>query len=100
MISHLNKAKDRVAYLLDKHPSTRDSDKVLWLAYLATFHDLKNQLGEIPYNKFKEILYSENACSMESVRRVRQKYQEDGLFIGTKRSLKLKEETNVREWVK
>jgi hypothetical protein len=37
---------------------------------------------------------------MESVRRTRQKFQEAGLYVGTKRKEKLREEIDVRDYIK
>ncbi len=95
MITQLRRAKDRVEFLLSKHPVCRDDDKLLWIAYLVTFHDLKLAIGNDAYEKFKKILLDEDTCSMESVRRVRQKFQEEGSFIGKKRQAKLDEAERV-----
>jgi len=100
MITDLKKAKSKVYFLLENYPATRDSDKLLWLAYLSMFHNLKKELGPAAYQTLKSILMDKNTCTMESVRRVRQKYQEEGLFLGRKRKEKLEEAENVREYIK
>lgn len=100
MIKDLKKAKDKVEKILKEHPGTRDSDKLLWLAYLAIYHDLRNKLGPVAYESFKAILLSDETVTMESIRRMRQKFQEGGNYIGTKRKFKLAEERNVREEIK
>lgn len=100
MIKDLVKIKDRVAYVLNKYPSTRDCDKTLWLAYLAIFHQLKDGLGEAKYGVFKSILMSEETPTMESVRRVRQKFQEHGEYPASEGTRKARrtEEHEVRSW--
>jgi hypothetical protein len=55
-IQNLHTKKERVAYVLNRHPETRNSDKLLWLKYLEIFHDLRSNItllevvaaGEIP----------------------------------------------------
>jgi len=98
MINDLIKQKERVEFVLEKYPSTRDSDKLLWLAYLVIFHDLKNVLGEEHYELLKSVVMDKTCPTMESIRRLRQKFQEGGKFVGTKREVKLREESLVREW--
>lgn len=98
MLRDLKLAKHKVEYILETIPQTRDCDKTLWLVYLAAFHDLKKELGDEAYNKFKSILLDKDTCTMESIRRMRQKLQEEGKFQGTKRTLKLKEAEEVKEY--
>lgn len=100
MLKDLKKAKDKVEYILETIPVTRDCDKTLWLVYLAAFHDLKKELGDEAYNKFKSILLDKDTCTMESIRRMRQKFQEEGKFQGTKRKAKMEEEKEVRGWIR
>jgi hypothetical protein len=40
MITDLIKVQDRVEYILSLYPETRDSDKLLWLAYNSLFNGL------------------------------------------------------------
>lgn len=100
MIRDLIKVKDKVAYILENHPHTRDCDKSLWLAYLVFFHDAQNVVNHSndPWYSFRDLIKSTDTPTMESVRRVRQKYQEDGQYIGKKRALKMREAENVRQW--
>jgi len=97
VIKDLKHAKDKVEKILKEHPGTRDSDKLLWLAYLAIYHDLRNKLGPVAYESFKTILLSDETVTMESIRRMRQKFQENGHYVGTKRKFKLDEEKLVKE---
>ena len=98
MIKDLVKAKDKVESLLKSYPECQDNDKLLWLAYLVVFHDLRKTLGEEAYVKFRELLLNEDTVTMESIRRVRQKFQEEGKYVGTRRKRRLKEETEVRDF--
>lgn len=97
MIKDLVKAKDRVEFLLEKLPAARDCDKTLWLAYLVMYHGLRKKLGDEAYEALKETLFDKDTCTMESIRRMRQKFQEEGKFIGRKRALRLEEAEIVRE---
>lgn len=100
MINDLNTVKDKVENILAKFPETQDDDKLLWIAIMVVFYDLKNVLGSDKYDKFKYWLIKNNIPAFESVRRVRQKYQEEGKYVGTKRKYKLEEESLVRDWTK
>lgn len=97
MSEAISTIKEKVAILLNNHPDTRNSDKLLWLAYLCVHHDLIKILGQENYSKFKTLLMNDSTPTMESIRRVRQKYQEGGLFVGTNRKQRLSEEPVVRE---
>ena len=99
MLEDLVNCKSRVEYLLKKEPKTRDCDKTLWLLYLLTFHDLASiNHTSNPVKKLSDILLSKSTPTAESVRRIRQKFQESHLYIGTKRKQKLNESDNVRKW--
>jgi len=100
MITDLKKAKDKVEFIMQRMPESRDCDKTLWLAYLNTFHNLKKELGHDAYETFKRILLSKDTPHMASVWRMRQKFQEKGLYIGTKRKHRLNHEPLVREYVR
>lgn len=83
------KIGDRVEHLLASHSALRDDDKKLWIAYLVIYHGLKEKLGDDAYDAFCD-LYMEEAPSSESVRRVRQKIQEEGKYLGEKRIKRLR----------
>ena len=85
LLNEFSTTKSRVKHLLEIYPSTRDSDCLLWLAYLCLFHNLKSELGHEAYLTLKKVLLDEETCSMESVRRMRAKLQNDeGVFRGEK----------------
>jgi len=96
----MKKAKHRVEKILSDYPETRDSDKLLWLAYLVIYHDLKNVIGEYAYRDFRTLLMEKETVTMESIRRMRQKFQESGKYIGNKRKFKLDEAEIVRESIR
>ena len=98
MLGDLIKIKDKVRYVLENYPKTRDCDKHLWLAYMCIFHNLKQKMGDVPYKIFRDMFLSSDVPVTESVRRVRQKFQEEGLYTGTKRKEKLIESSKVREY--
>ena len=88
--------KDKVESILNKYGETRDSDKLLWLAYLCTNHGLNNILGD-KYPEFKKMIMNESTPTMESIRRIRQKFQEDGKYVGQKRSQRMEEKQTITE---
>lgn len=92
--------KGKVTSILSEHEETRDSDKLLWLAYLCKHHDLKNKIGWISYAQLKAVIMDDNTPTMESVRRVRQKLQEDGKFVGKNRRTRLKESEVIAEMMR
>jgi len=101
MLENLIKCKDRVEYLLSTQPETRDCDKTLWLMYLFTFHNLKSiDHTSTPSLRLTEVLLASETPTPESIRRIRQKYQESGLYVGTKRKQKLEESDKVRQWAR
>lgn len=83
MIKDLIRVKDKVEYLLMKFPETRDSDKILWLWYLREFEDMNNQLAFAydPWRHLSETIRHPDTPTMESLRRVRQKFQQEGQYF-------------------
>jgi len=73
------KTSDKVKYILEKYPQTRDSDQSLismvWWAYNQNKIVVSN--GD-SYVKLKDILFLEKPAS---IIRCRQKFQEEGLFL-------------------
>jgi len=98
MIDGLRTIKDIVGKLLNDYPVLRDSDKLLWLAYLNYRHELRSIIGEEAYIKLKTVIMHEDTPTMESIRRIRQKYQENGLYVGEKRQERLVESECVKDW--
>ena len=102
MLKSIQSVKHKVRYLLKNYPETRDDDKELWLKYLVKFHKLKRKVNnsDDPYLELKKIILNGGVPPMESVRRVRQKYQEGGKYIGTKRNRRKKAAQQVRDWAR
>ena len=79
--------KGRVEYLLKNYAPLRDSDKKLWVAYLVIFHGLREKLLEAsdPYDAFCELYLDRSVPSNETIRRLRQRFQETGKYLGKNR---------------
>jgi hypothetical protein len=99
MSESLKTVKDKVGEILKDQPETRDSDKLLWLAYMNEFHNMREVVGEKAYLFLENLILSESTPTMESIRRVRQKYQESGLYVGKHRDDRIKEAESVEDWV-
>lgn len=99
MLDSLKTCKDKVGYVLEEYPVVRDSDKLLWLAYLCKFHGLQETLGTIGYQKLKKLIMNDSTPTMESIRRIRQKYQENGQFVGENRAERIAESEKVKEYI-
>jgi hypothetical protein len=96
MVNDLLKVEDRVKTILTKYPETRDSDKLLWLAYNSIYNNLKNVLKD--YSLFKRWLLNKNTPVFESLSRARRKVQEENKGLHGKKYLARQEEANaVRE---
>ena len=92
--------QDQIEYLLKVYPSTRNSDKLLWLFYLEVFGDHAKTIGPVNLDKFAQLLLANTTPVMETVSRTRRKIQARGKYKAAKkvRSHRLIEENNVREW--
>lgn len=91
--------KNRVAYLLSKYSKTRENDKLLLISYLMIWHRLHKRIGAEAMAVVKEVIFDEMP-SFESIRRIRQKFQEGGAYLPPKEVIKARaeEEVAVREW--
>lgn len=70
-MERLKKMQDKVEYLLEKYPRTRDSDKLLIGAVYAHFYGV-----EVGNTSFKEVLLNDKLPSFETIGRCRRKIQE------------------------
>ena len=99
MLKDLFKVEDRVAYLLNKYPQCRESDKYLWLAYCVNFCEMKSNLGS--YDDFKWWLLKDDVPVFESLSRARMKIMErDESTRSLNYSARQREEKEVREWAR
>ena len=67
---NLDRVQDKVERLLRMHPDTRNNDLYLQWLYLLEYEQIP--LPTLPYKRFQEL-----SSIMESIRRVRQKIQND-----------------------
>jgi len=70
--------RERVRYLLEEYPETRNSDLLLTILYLREFTDLRKFVKPIPYTLIKK-----HEEIIESVRRARQLIQAGGEYLPT-----------------
>jgi hypothetical protein len=81
MQNTLTTSKSRVEFLLENYPSLRDDDKKLWVSYLVMFHNLQEVLTRAqPFEALCSLLLKEDVASCETLRRLRQKLQENGAY--------------------
>ncbi len=74
LAEHLKTVKARVEWILEKYPSARNSDTLLQFIYMRVVEGI-----DIPYVEWEKI----SKLSLETVRRMRQKLQEEGKYLPT-----------------
>ena len=72
-IQKIRYIKSNVEYILTVHPETRDNDRLLYKKYLETFFDKQD---------YWKLMMSIDAPTMLSVVRIRQKFNQNGLYVG------------------
>jgi len=78
LIEKLRTVRERVEYILRNYPDARNDDFYLYLLYVRHFEPkLSGYIKFIPFSLIK------SATRFESVRRIRQKIQEEGLYLPT-----------------
>lgn len=92
--------RDKVSSILDRYPVTRDSDKLLFLAYLCENHSLKTKIGFLAYEELKKVIMDDKTPTMESISRARRKLQENGQHVGLNRESRMTESEVVREMMR
>ena len=78
LLEKLKTVKERVEHILQNHPEARNSDLYLTILYLRKFTELGKYIKYIPYNVIKKY-----DGIFESIRRSRQKLQEEGKYPPT-----------------
>lgn len=79
LLSKLKTVKERVEYLMSISPNARNSDFYLIILYIRHFvPELAKYIGYVPYEIIKKY-----EGLFETIRRTRQKIQEDGRFLPT-----------------
>ncbi len=99
LIREMSLVKDRVKALLEKHPHLRDSDnKLIATIWKFDLISMRINLSEITGNIFL-LLYSESKLTnAETIRRVRQKIQEENPELrGTAYGERQKQGEDVRK---
>lgn len=78
-MGRLKRMQDKVEYILEKHPLTRDDDKMLICAVYSHFYnvDMREEFGSVMLN--------DKLPSFETIRRCRQKVQEENELLRGKR---------------
>jgi hypothetical protein len=92
--------KHRVEKILKKYSSTRDCDKKLYLAFLEDECGLSNTIGANAFFKLLEFFKQENVPTMDSVGRVRRKFQEQGLYVGQAKAARDAQQEAVKEAIR
>jgi len=78
ILENLRTAKERVEYILEHFPETRNNDLYLWIIYVRLFcPELSKYIKFIPFDIFKK------APSYETIVRVRRKLNENGKYLPT-----------------
>lgn len=78
LYKRLQTVKERVEYILNRYPNTRNNDFYLWLIYVRLFEpELKKYIKFIPYELIKKI------TPFSTIWRMRRKIQEEGRYLPT-----------------
>ncbi len=96
----LTKVKDKVLESLEEYPAARDDDKLLFLHIMYRHYGLRTALGSDGYRRFKDWFMNSDIPSPESIRRCRQKWQEEGYYIGTKRKKRMAEVPETIDFIR
>ena len=78
LLEKLKTVKERVEWILQKYPNARNSDLYLTIIYLRKFTELGKYIKFIPYEVIKKY-----DGIFETIRRTRQKIQEEGKYLPT-----------------
>jgi len=78
LAERLKTVKERVEYILEHYPESRNDDFYLYLLYVRLFEPrLSGYIRFIPLDLVK------SATRFETIRRMRQKIQEEGRYLPT-----------------
>ncbi len=99
LIREMSLVKDRVKALLVKHPHLRDSDnKLIATIWKQDLYNLGLNPNDILAITFLNLYSQQNLTNSESIRRVRQKIQEENPELrGTVNEARQKEGETVRK---
>lgn len=96
-LEQIEKVKDRVEHILEAYPQTRNSDKLLWLAYMSMFGEIKEVMDDRTYQSFKKLLMDEKTPTFESLSRCRRKLQESGEKLQASDEVKSERKLSAKE---
>jgi hypothetical protein len=89
--------RDKVEAILKRHPEARECDKILWSIYLANNHDLIRVLGMDSFRKLQEVLRNPKVPSVETLGRLRRRFQERGQYLAKDPKRKKHQAKRVKE---
>lgn len=75
-MGRLKKMQDKVEHILETYPNTRDNDRMLIGAIYAIYYDV-----DINNETFASVLANEMLPNFETIRRCRQKAQEENITL-------------------
>ena len=96
----LNCIKDNVEALLTEYPELRDDDLKLAFAYWEHYDNIVNCVGSNIFLHVSQEMLSSRVTNPESIRRVRQKIQQEGRCLGTKKLKRQEAAEEVAEWAR
>jgi len=74
--------KEQVEYVLQRYPSSRELDELLWWLVLRLFHpELAKEFGECAKRGYIPISVLKKVPRFETVSRIRRKFNEEGLYL-------------------
>jgi hypothetical protein len=100
IVKDLKTVEGKVHQILQKYPATRDSDKLLWLAYNSLYNNLKSVIKSGEYDQFKQWILSPDTPIFESLSRARRKIQEQHPELEGDKATRMETETEVREMMR
>jgi len=98
MLDSIKFVKDKVTYTLERSKRARDDDVFLYILILEKFYGLSDKIGFENSKKLLKLMA--DAPCPESIRRARQRVQEEGHFIGNRKLKRELLENEVRENIK
>jgi len=96
MLDDIIKVEDKVRAILEHYPATRDSDKLLWLAFAVMHCGLKDAIGEEAYIQLKQWMLRKSTPALESIRRSRQRIQQMDRSLAGDRKFRMDEAEVMR----
>jgi L-fucose isomerase-like protein len=91
----LNKMKEKITYLLEKYPKLRDDDFLLIGAVYSQFYNVENSDSFLEIMKHHD---ERHLPSFESIRRTRQKVQEERLDLCSSKAKQLEKEKSFARY--